>query len=411
MPLQLSVFFQKYLYLFSAFIFLLLSPFSHTRVGTWFCLIVSFLVIIKRADWHQLKKIPWVVSAIMLWALLSLLSISWSAYPDITSSALRNEVFFSVLAFIVFFFLSQNHRAWHFFIVSIFISILLTFCVTLFNYGNVDPTRWSMLHDCGFYGSFLSIASALVIIPLLGQVFPLSKIVGVVIIAGIIFFGYDNNSRMAILGFGLVTLFYSILYLYRRQQFSLVKTAIIIVLSLTIAGMFGIKGIKNKLPEPDMSWKEIATYYSHDEPRVKIWRYWVTKIIEKPEGTGYGWKVAPKHYFRSGKYEVPDWQHNALMYSHTHNLILDYGVQLGYLGIVIILFLFGTIFLTFWRFYINNSSQIIAPLAGMGVTLLIFMKNQTDMFWVGHHIVYFFAIIGMILGYCVHEFEQLDSND
>ncbi len=84
---------------------------------------------------------------------------------------------------------------------------------------------------------------------------------------------------------------------------------------------------------------------------------------------------------------------------HSHNLLLGYGSQLGFPGIVLILWIFWSLGRAFWP-HLRHAHMEVRWLAMLGVVLVvaIFLLNMPNVYLVRHNAVLFFAHVGLLLG-------------
>jgi O-antigen ligase len=128
--------------------------------------------------------------------------------------------------------------------------------------------------------------------------------------------------------------------------------------------------------------------------RYRIWQFWTERIAERPlTGVGFG-RDLPHRIFEKPA-EWPD-----LFFAHAHNLVLNYGLQMGIPGILALLFLFGAMTREFWVMArLTDERHWEIGLAGLGLIVAVFSKNMTDdLFWRTDALV-FWAFAGILLGY------------
>jgi O-antigen ligase len=149
------------------------------------------------------------------------------------------------------------------------------------------------------------------------------------------------------------------------------------------------------LPGASTTSSHIVNTFESSE-RYDIWRFWMARIAEKPlTGVGFGRDLP---HFAYADMKPREW--HALMFAHAHNVLLDYALQLGVIGLAAFMFLLGALVHRFWRLYRSPLEE--ASLIGIcGITTVIAMlsKNMTDdLFWRGDALL-FWALMGILLGY------------
>jgi O-antigen ligase len=130
------------------------------------------------------------------------------------------------------------------------------------------------------------------------------------------------------------------------------------------------------------------------DPRPRIWRESIDVLKQNAfPGLGYGIDgLKPRLMSR--------FQDRALAerYGHGHNLMLNYGLQMGVIGITVIVILFAGLAWTFASLGGNGSTGRVAALCGLLMLIGFLTRNMTDDFFHRHSAVLFWAVTGMLLG-------------
>ena len=122
--------------------------------------------------------------------------------------------------------------------------------------------------------------------------------------------------------------------------------------------------------------------------------YWpvIQHILEAPlTGFGYGHEAQHEWYLN---HMPADWG-----VFHAHNIILSYIEQMGGLGLIALLSLFGGLAFRFVRHLRNvDEMHTVVATLGLGLVVGIFVRNNLDIFFVRHNILLFFLVCGLMLG-------------
>ena len=83
---------------------------------------------------------------------------------------------------------------------------------------------------------------------------------------------------------------------------------------------------------------------------------------------------------------------------HAHNVVLDYALQMGLTGAIVILALFAVLAWTFITRLPLGGLARLAGLCGVALVVGVFLRNMTDDFFSRHTAQFFGAAAGMLLG-------------
>jgi O-antigen ligase len=87
---------------------------------------------------------------------------------------------------------------------------------------------------------------------------------------------------------------------------------------------------------------------------------------------------------------------------HAHNVVLDYVLQMGLTGAIVILGLFAALMWTFATRIPLGGLARLAGLCGVALVMGVFLRNMTDDFFSRHSAQFFGAAVGMLLGMATH---------
>jgi O-antigen ligase len=125
--------------------------------------------------------------------------------------------------------------------------------------------------------------------------------------------------------------------------------------------------------------------------RAVIYSAAVTKILENPlTGAGYGYETDKPWYAAA----MPGWS-----VFHPHNIVLSYIDQMGFLGVLALIMLFGAPSWVLWRAFHSPSREArVAALCGLVMVASVFVKNNLDYFFWKQNLWLFFAHLGIYFG-------------
>ena len=132
--------------------------------------------------------------------------------------------------------------------------------------------------------------------------------------------------------------------------------------------------------------------------RAPILRVTADMIAERPL-LGYGYANAEIGAAFSARLESP-WLKNYVR--HAHNVVLDYALQMGLTGAIVILGLFAALAWTFITRVPLGGLARLAGLCGVALVVGVFLRNMTDDFFSRHSAQFFGAAVGMLLGLATH---------
>ena len=145
---------------------------------------------------------------------------------------------------------------------------------------------------------------------------------------------------------------------------------------------------------PDARSGQIANML--DDPRRVLWAEGAKMIGEKPfAGRGFGSNTLKAEFADRTRDNTAH-----LRFEHAHNVVLNYGMQMGIPGAILILALFSTLALVFLRLAARHSGPLAQTAAVCGVALLIgvFLRNMTDDFFLRQSGLLFACVAGMLVG-------------
>jgi O-antigen ligase len=127
--------------------------------------------------------------------------------------------------------------------------------------------------------------------------------------------------------------------------------------------------------------------------RGQIWRVAWDLIRERPF-LGYGYSNPEFADLFAAHFE-PEWRH---LYRHAHNVVLDYMLQMGVTGAVVVVFLLGALLRVFVLRARLAALARLGGYCGIALVVVVILRNSTDDFFTRHALQFFAAFVGMLLG-------------
>jgi O-Antigen ligase. len=186
------------------------------------------------------------------------------------------------------------------------------------------------------------------------------------------------------------------LYLLRARGFiaisaSRVRALGVVAVILSALAIIGATEIRDATP-----WAQ--------DVRATSWPAVAARIVEHPLlGKGFGRQVMKKAYPDLVSREDP-------MFTHPHNLFLNYGIAMGVPGMLAILLVFFALLRKFWE--LSRADDRVIAMAGIcGVLLVVgvVVRNFTNDLFQRDLALLFWSIVGMLLGYAQHARNAADA--
>lgn len=126
--------------------------------------------------------------------------------------------------------------------------------------------------------------------------------------------------------------------------------------------------------------------------RWDLWKFSLERIAEHPwVGGGIGRGVFDKLY--------PEFKPDNWALWHAHNMVLNKGIQMGIPGILAFVALWLGLALELLRHAGRSAIASQLAIAGLAAMTAIFVKNMTDDFFVRNVALYFWLVMGLLVGF------------
>jgi len=337
--------------------------------------------------WHKegFPQVP-VKTVLLLWGGCALLSLVSAVDPAYSLGEIKNEVGYTMVAYLVFITLTRARRDAEFLVSALILGNLALTGVGLWDYFSANSMRWpdGRAGGTGTYSTYL-----LAILPVLlwaGHVLPYRR--RRVVISGLIVLQLLVAVLVAQRAFwgavALQGLF--ALYLLRARGFIVIPARRLRAMGVAAVILSSIAIVGATVTRDAIPWAQ--------DPRITTWRAIAGRILENPlVGKGFGLQAMKKAYPDLVSRQYP-------AFSHPHNLFLTYGIAMGVPGMLAILLLFLALLRKFWE--LSRADDRVVAMAGIcGVLLVVGVvaRNLANDFFQRDLALLFWAIAGMLLGY------------
>ena len=376
-------------------IYLLVLPLAHVTALRSFAFVISIVLLLWSLRTADMRAIP-LKAPFAVWLGAALLSMVWAVHPDFSIDAIRSEIVQGFVSFLIFFKFTRTSRDLKFFMGTLFASGVVTSVIALVHFlRGLDPIPVG-----AFYGGALSNAGFVTtVLPFLAATTLLRsdryRIAMVCAILLLLLAAYGTTNRGIWLYLLVELAFFGCLYLVRVDlQPKARKTAIALLTVLAILGtgtlFFASKGRLGLEGGPT----EIVAGTAKADPRPQLWKDSIDWIQRRPfTGAGFGMMVLGK--------ELQE-QQKDLTHTHAHNIILNYALQLGLFGPLVLAFVFYSAGREFWKLTkCADKELIMLGIAGIAMISGILAAGMIEDLFNRHLAWLFWSLVGMTLGYAM----------
>jgi O-antigen ligase len=389
------------LFFMGIYLFVLNFPHVITIRETSFFLAIILAVIVHVKDgkweWSPLKI------QFLFWVGVALVSLSVSNDVWYSLSEIKKEILYSILSFWLFYVITRNKEDFIFLSYFVLFSATLIIMASIYHYYGLGH-RFEDLNDMGIlYGKatytsvFMFITAILCITIALHRDNPIAlRLYSFLLIPASMLLHYFARHRAGYLSVAFAVFLAILIMISRSSRLTGYKrgaayATITIILLLPVMIL-----IANK----ELSWNSQGALASFtNDSRWAMWDVSIEKIVANPLlGSGFGRK-----YF-----DVPALGDKNF---YPHNFFLSYGVMMGIPGIIILAALFGKLYLLLQKnlnkYYPTEQFCYLVSIGGILILGGFIVTNLLDDSMVRHTGLFFWSIMGMILGSC----RNMDPNN
>jgi O-antigen ligase len=375
-------------------VLLFLLLFAHVTALRSIALVITVAAAAYAWRKHPGPPIPLKVP-LALWIGMALLSLAWARDPVYSFGEIRAEIGYDIVYFVAFFALTRARWQWNLFRGALLAGLAAMTGIAVWLYSRTQD-----LNADSPLGGVLTICTHLVtVLPLLlaamfefrGNIRALA--VGIVAVIAALSVGYFTFNRNFILAIDASGLTMALLLIRRRVSgpWQLAMFTLAVAIAFAASGVFLLSVAQQRAGTENVDATVQATF--ERDPRWALWDFSLDLIRERPvTGVGFGRFAAHDSYLD----KFPEDRLN----SHAHNPFLNYAVQMGIGGVVVLLFLLFSLFREFWKLWRCNEPQVsLIGVAGLAMVIGVLVKSQSEDLWIRQNGYLFWALTGIMLGY------------
>lgn len=382
---------------------LMVLPFPGTVAARLLLLVLAFAIALTWQIRGRYRgwEFPPCRLPLLFWIAVSVTSLAYAVDPAYSLGEMKNEIAYTMVAFFAFHTVGRDRRQAQTVLrglVAGMLIICLMALLTWFRNGMV----WNDSGLQGGTGSFSTyVVTSLPALFWLGRedssAFARRLAQGCAVLAiGLAAITLQRAVWPALVAEMLVAVLFlrSASRLPMRRRFvAVLAVAICAVGALALVKsnqLRGVQGIDRLIPSAQSMDAPIAEQKGTDgDPRLAYWGSVMRKIAEHPiAGSGFGLGSLKMAYPEL----VPP---NFTLLWHAHNVVLNYGIQMGLPGALAVLGLFIGFARYFWRSLRTSPAASTAAIAGLMLLAGVFLRNQTNDFFRRDLALLFWCLLGL----------------
>jgi O-antigen ligase len=361
--------------------YLFILPFAHTISVRWIALGLGVVAAIRHHSVTDVPKIPCVLP-IVLWLIVATLSLIWADHFGYSFAEFRIDVLYALAGFLVLFTLTESEREFWILLRSILVGACVISAIAIASYLQHDDWVPGYQNFLGQFSSCMLMAIAVIPLAVSEKGERGKKLLAVTVALTLVFAaGLCTRSRMFWISALSMALVAGTMYAWKKALKVRIAVAagLLLILAVVTAGFIFASA------RPGLNAES-------EDPRLIIWKQALQDISEKPfTGAGFGREVYKDRYeglmLGKGLY-------------HAHNIFLSYGEQMGLQGIASLVILFLALLAEFVRLWkVDDPLTRNVGIAGAALVIGVIVKSTTDTHFGREVTLYFWAIIGMLLGF------------
>ena len=390
-------------------VYLFVLPIAHTTALRYlaFILLIIFTVALSLRQ-RTIPTLPFYPYWLVYFGVASI-SVAFAVDPAMSFSELRVEVVYWIVIFMIG--VTWGKQLYDFRRLVIFLAVMnAVLTLSAFYYARLDMDFGTIMSIpkfayAGMDGNWLLIAMFLIgwLIHQLwrsgGRSVPFILVL-LLLLDIWAMMATQNRQNLIALGVGISVGAVLIL----RQRVTPQRFMLFSGLLLCVAALFLIQSTRRVEYVLPASTTEIATTATASEiagsigdslsadVRPQLWAFSITKIAENPWiGGGIGRQVFDFLY--------PEFMPENGMLWHTHNMVLNKGIQMGIPGMLAFLWLWVALAIALLRHTSPSGNSQGLAIAGLAALAAIFAKNMTDDFFVRNVALFFWLVMGLLIGH------------
>ena len=392
-------------------LFLFVLPITHTTPLRLTCLGLSLVSIV--VTWKHLRPatLPPLSLRIALpaWIVVCLAACLYSIEPSYSWGEFRNEVLVTMIAFAVFYRLTDGRAAWHVWRAVLAASFVTAASIAIFSYRrDGEWLRSSFVGDRNAFSTYIVLT-----VPFLLMLWmesagrPRRRVAVALALLLALVAGAATQNRNMWIAIALECVGAALLAWFRLDPAArrALRTRYL------VAGLLGTVVFAGSLVYVTYG-KAIDSKTTFEEraridrdPRFEIWVYAGERIRERPWfGHGYGRGIL-RSDFRTHFDNILKW--------HGHNMLIDYVLEAGVFGGLVLVGLFAALARHAWRVY-RLADEAASRFGAWSLMLLsgVAIKVMTDDILVRESSLLFWSSLGISFGFAAREARgALDFSD
>ncbi len=374
-------------------IYLFVLPLAHTVALRSIAFGVSALLLIWVRRIYAAPPIP-LKAAFTAWFVAALLSLIWAVYPEFTIGEIKAEIVCGFLTFCVFFSLTRGRRELDLWLTLLAAASLVTGAAALIQFVNDrSPYEVGMHGGALYYSAFLVTVIPIFLAASLFWPAP-RRIAVLVLVVFLLLTAYVTKNRGFWLSLIVELAIFGYLYLLRLNlnaaRRKLIVATMVAALVATTATFLTVSAERHR----SYGWTgEVLSGTIKNDRRPGLWKDNIAWIAEHPwKGAGFGRMVRSREMQQ---------QQGDINHTHAHNIVLNYAIQLGLLGPLVLGLLVFSVVRELWKTTRMADRDVrVLGIAGLAIVGGVFgVEGMIEDLFVQHLGLLFWALVGMILGY------------
>jgi O-antigen ligase len=375
-------------------LFLYILPFPGTVALRLLCLAAAFMLAMYfwRNQAPPAFPAKWAISC---WIGVALISIFFAVDSAYSLGELKNEVGYALMAAVAFFVYCNDESRLRWGCLSVLASLVTLATWALSRYAMHGHWNDAAGHGgIGMYTTYMLMFAP--ILAVAWHVFPKWKW-GIVLLGALAVTSAAYARQRAfwpVLGVEVLLFWWLVT---RRAEAPVIEKStkrlagigvVLAVVALTVAMLVATQENRVTLHGGGVALE--------NDGRLKLWPNVVSTVIEHPLiGAGFGRNAMKLGYPELLSSDDPN-------FWHAHNVFLNYGLAMGFPGILTLIFLFSSLLAGYWRLARSEDdlNRVIGA-AGSMLVVAVVLRNFTNDFFQRDVALFFWAVNGMFFGYAL----------